>query len=261
MKNPLALAGVAAILPLSSQAVITAYDGIDYTVGTTLESSADWAPANTGAVPAVSAGSLTVSGLYAPTGNKVSFASGNIQEALGALNTTNTGTAFFSFAFTLTSLPTAAATYSFGLATGSSNFATTIWLQGDGTNFAIGLSNRSNSTPNYTTSSFGLNQTIFIVGSYQFNGGVNDDASSLWINPDSLTFDTASAPAPTLTALGGNDMAQVSQFLLRGAAGSPAGEFDELRVGSDWKSVTPVPEPAAVILGAIGLIGLLRRRR
>jgi len=236
------------------------YDGFAYDVGTKLEDALDWSGLNSGVEPVISAGNLTVTGLESPTGNKVSWAPGNIREALASTNTYTSGTVYFSLAFQLTGLPTSS-TYSFGLSTGNTNYGATIWLQADGEDFKIGLSNRSNLTPNYTTASFEINQTIFLVGSYEFAEGSTTNISSLWVNPDSTSFAAASAPPPTLTATGGNDLTTISQFLLRGASGSPSGEMDELRIGTTWASVTPIPEPAAALLGVLGLTGLLRRRR
>lgn len=37
--------------------------------------------------------------------------------------------------------------------------------------------------------------------------------------------------------------------------------WDEVRWGDSFNDVTLVPEPSAALLGALGLLGLLRRRR
>lgn len=236
------------------------YDGFDYTVGSTLAGNSTWSALNSGTAPLIASGNLSVDGLDAPTGNKVSWDAGNIQEAILAYDSQTSGTIFYSFAFQLTSLPTSA-TYSFALATGNTGYAATVWLRADGEGFNIGLGNRSSgTTPTYDTTTLQLNTTYFVVGAYTFNPGTNDDISSLWLNPSSATFDLAPS-TPTLTSTGGTDMTAISQFLLRGAAGSPAGELDELRIGTTWASVTPVPEPGTVAMLSIGLGLVLWRLR
>ncbi|WP_193211214.1 PEP-CTERM sorting domain-containing protein [Luteolibacter marinus] len=243
----------------ASFAAIT-YDGFDYTAGTTLEAAADWAPLNSGTAPTVVSGNLSVAGLQASSGNMVSFPGGNFQEAIGSLDSFTAGTVYYSFAFQLSSAPTSA-TYSFALATGNTNYGAPVFLQASGSGFQIGLANRSSgSTVSYDSTEFALNTTIFLVGSYTFNSGTGDDVSQLWINPSNSFFGDETAPSATLTASGGNDLAGITQFLLRGASGSPAGNLDELRVGTSWAAVT-VPEPATALLGAFGLIALIRRRR
>lgn len=251
----------AALITLGSNAfsAIT-YESFNYTAATTLESSADWAPLNTGTAPTITTGNLTVPGMVAPAGNMVSFPGGNFQEAIGTLDSYSTGTVFFSLALQLSSLPTSA-TYSFALATGNTNYGAPVYFQASGAGFQVGLANRSSgATVAYAPTVYNLNSTVFIVGSYTFNAGAGNDVSNLWINPDASTFKAGTAPTSTLTASGGTDLSIINQFLLRGAAGSPAGVFDELRIGSSWASVA-VPEPATALLGAFGLLGLLRRRR
>jgi hypothetical protein len=254
---------VAIVLAQTVSHAAVVYDGFDYSVGGTLAGNTDWTALNSGTAPSIAAGNLAVSGLPPSTGQKVQFASGNIQEALGALNTFNTDTVYFSLAFQLTSVPTGTGTYSFALSTGNTNYGATVWLQADGTDgFDVGLANRSNSTPTYSTTKLFLNTTYFLVSAYSFVSGAGNDTSSLWINPDSSTFGQAIAPAPSLTAIGGSDLAQINQFLLRGALGSPAGEIDELRIGTSWSGVTAVPEPTALLglLGGIGVLSLFRQR-
>ena len=257
--KPLLISTALIVLGPSAFSAIT-YESFDYAAATTLESSADWAPLNTGTAPTITTGNLSVPGMVDPAGNMVSFPGGNFQEAIGTLDSYSSGTVFFSLAFQLSSLPTAA-TYSFALATGNTNYGAPIYLQASGAGFQVGLANRSSgATIAYAPTLYDLNSTVFIVGSYTFNAGATNDVSNLWINPDASTFNTGSTPTATLTATGGTDRTIINQFLLRGAAGSPAGVFDELRIGTTWASVA-VPEPATALLGAFGLLGLLRRRR
>lgn len=263
MKKLLAVLGIAAATIAGASAQLVVYDGFDYTASQNLTVQTTWSSLNTGVPPVVQAGNLSVSGLASPTGNRVSWDTGNIQEALKAVTSQSSGTVYYSFAFQLTALPTTA-TYSFALGTGNTNYAAPVWLQASGSNFNIGLSNRSNSTPNYAIGTYSLSTTYFLVGSYTFNSGTGDDASSLWIDPISSSFGADTAPTPSLTATGGTDMTAISQFLIRGAAGSPSGIMDELRIGTTWASVTPVPEPSTWALAGLGaglVLWRLRRKR
>jgi len=119
----------------------------------------------------------------------------------------------------------------------------------------------------YDSTVYALNTPVLLVGRYDFVAGTGNDTSALWINPASATFGAGAAPTATLTSSGGTDMTAISQFLLRGAAGSPVAKVDELRVGTTWASVTPaaaaVPEPStyAALAGAVALLGAVVHRR
>jgi uncharacterized protein (TIGR02597 family) len=71
----------------------------------------------------------------------------------------------------------------------------------------------------------------------------------MWINPAPNTFATANPPAPNLTSTNGNDISssQIASFVyLQRSATEPASmTVDELRIGTNWATVTPVP-PAAI---------------
>ncbi len=255
----------------TAHAQLIAYDSFNYTVGgnlagNTLAPGNTWGIQNTGTPPSVASGNLTVTGLTASAGNQVSMPGGNFQEAVLSYTAQSTGTIYFSFALSLSSQPTATS-YSFGL-NNNTSFAATVWLQASGTGYKIGLGNRSSGTvPVYDSTEIALNQTVFLVGSYQIVSGATNDVSSLWINPSAATFAAGAAPTATLVSTGGTDIGSVNSFLIRGAAGSPAGVFDELRIGTTWASVTPaatpVPEPStyAALAGAVALLGVMVQRR
>jgi len=271
MKKTL-IAIASAVMTASASYAQLFYESFNYTSGSTLATSpstnGNWLPLNSGTAPQVANGNLNVFGLQSSVGNSLSWAAGNIQEAYSTISpAVSTGPLYYSFAFQLTALPTAT-TYSFGLLQSGSttNYGATVWFKANGSGFNIGLDNRTATpTSNYATPIYNLNDTIFIVGSYEFISGAGNDVSRLWINPSYIDFSALSAPTATITATGGTDLTGgVNGFLLRGASGSPSGKIDELRMGTTWASVTPVPEPssgALLVLGGAALVAVRSLRK
>jgi hypothetical protein len=94
-----------------------------------------------------------------------------------------------------------------------------------------------------------VGQTLFLVASYETVPGDQNDIARLWINPDLSTFgDPSFSPLttpPTLidnTTMTGSDIGIASIILRQSPA--PHVTLDELRVGTDWASVTAIPEPS-----------------
>jgi hypothetical protein len=118
---------------------------------------------------------------------------------------------------------------------------------------------------------FAAGQTVFVVASYEFVAGAQNDIARMWINPNPADFALGSPPLATLTAAPGagvNDSsANVLAFNLRNVntVGTPTGVlFDELRFGTSWADVMPaVPEPTAAGLLGFGLLaaGCYRLRK
>jgi hypothetical protein len=121
----------------------------------------------------------------------------------------------------------------------------------DATNmhYFIGTSvNSANGNRVFEPTSSVVGDTLFIVASYTVNPGSADDEVKMWVNPDSSTFGAATPPTETILAplMTGTDALTpvtggIASFLLRNVntVGNPACQFDELRVGLDWASVTP----------------------
>jgi hypothetical protein len=264
----------------------TGAGGTSYTTGANLigqvnASGRTWFQAGpaTAIQPTIAAGDLTISGLASSGGGQSAAFGGNgtsarLNLSVGAGGILS-GTVYYSFAMRLTDLTglnssgvfwagfnntqgsqtttpntvvtrvvtrsTTAGVFNVGLDKSSATASSFVWAAGD-----------------YTTS-----DTIFLVGSYTFNPNTDDDVSQLWINPDSSTFAAGSAPAGSISSVTGGDIARVASFVLydRSANEPAAGQIDDLRFGLSWADVTPVPEPASLSLGALGLAYLAWRLR
>ena len=127
-----------------------------------------------------------------------------------------------------------------------------------------------------TTQEFAEDETVFVVGEYQFNAdgveGIQNDVVRMWINPTP----GAAAPTPSVVSSFGNDVyttiagpvnvqGNINSFWFRDGSTFLPGPtlVDELRVGTTFASVTPIPEPSTFALAGLGLAlaGLTRRKR
>lgn len=110
-------------------------------------------------------------------------------------------------------------------------------------------------------------ETVFVVAAYEFIAGATNDRVSMWINPDALTFGANTPPTPTITSQPfgsvADSFASTIAFNIRNVntVGNPTVRFDELRVGTDWASVTPsaVPETSSFLL--VGCALLMARKK
>jgi hypothetical protein len=146
----------------------------------------------------------------------------------------------------------------------------------DVNNDSIGLINTNGSVgarvDNATASSgAGLvvqNTTYFAVLEYTGWTGTNYSTVNLWINPNTggQSGSSISATYTDTTPTDGGGSAGFLGVYVRTIIDS--GEsvlIDDLRVGTDWSSVTAIPEPSTYSLGLAGVVVLstlyIRRRR
>jgi MYXO-CTERM domain-containing protein len=140
-----------------------------------------------------------------------------------------------------------------------SNFFARVYAKSSGAGFVLGFVS-SSGTPaaaaySSTELSFGTAYTLLLR--YDYIAGVLNDTGALFVNP-TTTNGSGDTPYIGLTTLGNDPTITFSSVNLRqGAAGNaPTVVIDSLSVATE-----AIPEPSAALLGALGALGLLRRRR
>jgi hypothetical protein len=228
--------------------------------------------------PVIVEGDLSYPGLLSMGGGRSAGFGGNGDHAMMNLPVGPggflTGTIYYSFVLRMTNLT--------GLDTNGTFFAgftqlqsydhpygtpmaigSRVWIRSDGAGgFNLGIQ-KGGKGPAYgpvawETSSRAVSNTLFLTASYNLTGtagnsGGIDDEADLWINPDLSTFGAASPPTATLAAtetagdINDLDLQRIASFiLLDNADNEPAGQIDDLRIGTEWADVTP-PAPASSV--------------
>lgn len=135
--------------------------------------------------------------------------------------------------------------------------------------YQIGLIKAQDGTGIFDPTVHSLSEQQFVVVKYDLNGSAGDDVATMWINPDASTFGGADPAAGTIISNpNGNDIGAnvIRSIILRqgniATNANPAGVIaDELRVGTTYADVTPIPEPATAAALGIAALALLGRRR
>ena len=105
------------------------------------------------------------------------------------------------------------------------------------------------------------NETVFAVLKLRYSSAANDDAVDLWVNPSDLSSEAGSTNFVTIS---GFDFLHNSakNIVFSSYSGTGTASWDEMRVGSTWADVTPVPEPSTVaLLGLTGIAAIAYRIR
>ncbi len=257
----------------SSHAAIIAYDGFsssDYTAGQLLGQN----PTIAGFTGAWAGGSniyeggagsaLTYAGVASDnTGGAFSNVAGN--RAGRDFNPTLTGSNVFYLSLMMKNTAVNATDYRAFELYNFGNRLLQVGANGDngdsGANW--GMRAIDNNSYRVTTSVAAVaNATVFAVIKITLSTTAGADSVQLWINPTDLSSETLSTNS---VALSGFDVTNnsITNFRLASFNGTAVSYWDEIRVGTSWNDVTPIPEPATWALLAAGLTAFVvfRRRR
>ena len=243
------------------QVTLPHLEAIPYaTGGLGLNSQSGWTTLNSGDSLLISAGSLSSPSLPASTGNKVTFDGAGI-DAAKLFTQQTSGTVYYSFLLNVTALGSlgTAGGYFTGFTEGiSATFGATVWTRKDvnATGYDIGINPKTTAANTAWSSAQTINNTVFVVISYQMVPNTLNDVVKLWINPAT----GGSEPAATLSATNAlaSDLANINRILIRqdAAAATPFIQMDELRIGTDWASVTPSgTAPVVTAASPTGTVG------
>ncbi len=248
----------------------TFYEPFDYpfhVMGQPLGGNGGWMD---GGNAHVASGNLTLAaGMVAPVGNSAQITGGAFA-SLALPTVFDEGTVYFSYAFrldfagTFPSLFKSKDTISFTDADGIRGPTVRV-VPTSGTTFQLALAH--NGTLMATNpATFNAGDTLFIVGSYTFNpAGTNDDTFNLWVNPSSSTLGTSTPPTPGIVnaTSGRPDANNIGGVALFDNSQLGFWTMDELRIGTSWQDVTPVPEPstATILIGASLLVYLAAKKQ
>ena len=285
---------MAAVLAAPTHAALIAYENFDTTAGTNNISgssgtgnsgfSTNWTTigdANGGNI--INPG-YTYSGLDA-AGNRAQVFNASANSDSSAtyfyrtlsspftVGANSTGTVWASFLIQATAasgsgLGATIGFFSTTVPTASTNSGVTIGAVGQNTNYRV--ANRALDTSGTgVVSTTGTNAGTLSLAVFKFtintNAGANE-TFSLWLSPDLSEFDGAEGSLGTavlsnqsLSNMGINSISSIAFGSNYVSTGTPTLGLDEIRLGTTVAAV--IPEPRAALLGGLGLLMLLRRRR
>jgi hypothetical protein len=293
-KNPVraAVLSAAILAPSLAHAAVLSHEsfsgyaaGVQIDEGANLPSpavtgySGDWTPTNFGTQqPTLTTGSLTYSDpLYlGSSGDKAGVPNNTTG---GEITSANSGRVFRSLDSTLSVGATTATTlylsflFQSGQETGITTYQALHLNQGtngdanrsfdigitdngdlDGNEFGFGVNGNYGAGTAQELGAASSTVNLFVV-KFDLSAAAASDSVTVWLNP---TLGGAGDPAGGLS-VSGVDLAWDTLMFSDYDGNSAA--WDELRWGTDFDSVTTIPEPASALLGSLGVLALLRRRR
>ncbi|MCB0445362.1 MAG: T9SS type A sorting domain-containing protein, partial [Gelidibacter sp.] len=173
--------------------------------------------------------SLSMSG-YASSGvgGSATITGSNSEDVNRSFTEQTSGTVYFSALVNISAVGTG--NYFFHLKDNSTAFVARIGAKDDGSgNILFGIGT-SSSTLTYGTTSYNLNTTYLVVGSYNIDTGV----SNLYV----LTTPSATEPSTPEATNSGNVGTPISSVALRQSSNIPTAVIDGINVATNWAAVT-----------------------
>jgi hypothetical protein len=226
-----------------AQVSLPHYEAFNYTVGDSLPMHG-WTGINSGDQILVTAGNLSITGLFASSGNKISFDAGG-RDFQRTITPQTTGTVYISFIMQVSSVGGMNATggYFTGFASNTTTFGAKTWIRLSGAGYNLGIyPGPSGGTTTWDATVLAVNTPVLVVMSYELVSGTTNDIVKMWINPSSSSFGGTSPPTPTINITNaGTDLASIDRIFLRqdNATATPFIDMDEIRIANTWALVTP----------------------
>ena len=259
-----ALVAAASLLTATLQAAVIAYEGFDIPsgslqgmkgsgTGTVAWQASTWN--NTDNVwSADSTSTLSYGSLQTAMGTAFSSGAGNQVSFRSFGSQSATGTYWMAFSMNRTTGNTSS---SMGVSLFDGGFENTFVGQAGQTNYGF-VAHFGGNFPSTTPVVSG--ESAFLLARYVMDGNTVGQTSvaHYWVNPD-ISSQPSDASAANGTG-GTNFRAFAFDSFRLGSFGSQ-GVIDELRLGTTFGDVAPIPEPASFVFAGVGLLALFAHRR
>jgi hypothetical protein len=270
------LSAATCFVPAASDAAVLAYEGFDYEVGAlgTANGGTGWGGAWSSVNPPTTAGASSSHSVAAGSMTYSNLVTGGNQDRISnSGGSTAAGAAFRNLAASFTldeanpvlwlSFMGQADNTTTGGHAGVALFNGTTEFGTFGKRSAASYSTTPHTWSIGLASAFGAavnssepaNVPSFLVYKFTWTGATSAATAELWVNPELDAAPTVDTRDASTTA---------NNFTInrvRVSTSTNSGNFDEIRLGTTFEDVAPVPEPTSVGLVAAGAAALLARRR